>query len=305
MNTICYRRAILIGWILLGSAGAVGRAAARDVPAERGDGFATEWDRLDLSETHALWTQVLSDHVDEAGLVDYAAIGRDRRYREYLYRLAHTDPGGLPNDDAKRAFWINAYNAVAIRGVLETLPVDTAKWPTYSVEAVQVEGESFFRGLRFLVGGVRLSLDELEKALLLRDPAWFDKDPERYGRLAPRRPDPRVHFALVCCAKGCPPLRRWAFRGPALEEQLTEVTRSFASDGGRCRFDLDGRRLAVSMLLQWYGRDFVDQRFAPRAPSVVQFLARYVSDPTLAASLERDSWRLEYLLYDWALNLQP
>ena len=279
-------------------------AAARDVPVPADPAFANRWNKTDLGETHAMWSAVLSDRVDEVGLVDYAALRGDRRYREYLHRLAHTDPGGLANDNHKLAFWINAYNALAIQGVLETLPVDTQKWPTYSVLAVRIDGEDFFKGLRFVVAGRRYGLDEIEKAILLRAPAWFDKDPAGYGRLGPRTPDPRVHFALVCCAKGCPPLQRRAYRGGEIDRQLAEAARKFAADPARCRFDVGRKVLSVSQLLQWYAEDLTSERFAPHAESVAKFLARYVADPKVAASLGNDRWRIEYLPYDWTLNLR-
>ncbi|MHC4065939.1 MAG: DUF547 domain-containing protein [Planctomycetota bacterium] len=283
---------------------AVTAAAARDVSVPADAEFARQWNKTDLGETHALWTAAVSDHVDEAGLVDYDAIRSDRRFREYLYRLGHTDPGVLPGDAHKLAFWLNAYNALAIQGVLETLPVDTARWPAYSVLAVKVDGKGFFEGLQFLVGGRRYGLDEIEKAVLLHDPARIGKATDAYLRVGPRTPDPRIHFALVCCARGCPPLQRWAYRGEALDEQLTDVTRKFAADPARCRFNADRKVLSVSQLLEWYHRDLVNERFEPHAESVTKFLARYVSDSKLTSSLENDRWRIEYLPYDWALNLK-
>lgn len=288
----------------LGVAGTSPASFARDVPVPHDQSFSAQWDTRELSETHALWTAVLAEHVDEAGLVDYAAIGPDQRYREYLFRLAHTDPGGLPDDAHKLAFWINAYNALAIQGVLETLPADGKKWSSYSVLAVKLEGKGFFDGLRFQVGGRRYALDEIEKAVLLRYASAVGDRADHYGLVGPRIPDPRVHFALVCCAKGCPPLRRAAYLGQSIDAELGQVTRRFVADRSRCRVDSRRRVLHVSKLLEWYGGDLTKTSYHPHAESVPAFLGRYAAEPRLAESLSSGPWRIEYLDYDWALNLQ-
>ena len=130
----------------------VASVAARDVDVPKSGAFSPSWAEADFD--HTLWTEVLSEYVNDEGLVNYAAIGKDERYREYLHRLANTNPADLANGTARLAFWINAYNALAIQGVLETLPDDVQDWPTYSVLRVSVSGirekdKGFFAGLRF------------------------------------------------------------------------------------------------------------------------------------------------------------
>ncbi len=257
-----------------------------------------------------LWGVLLRSHVDDAGLVNYGALGEDARLHEHLKFLGNANPAGLANDKARLAFWINAYNALAIQGVLQTLPETQSEWPEYSVLDVKVpgvkqDGKAFFRGLRFAVGKRKYTLDEIEHEVLLQRSSWIAKDETFYRSVGVRTPDPRIHFALVCCAKGCPKLQREPYEASRVDSQLDDAIRRFARDHTRIRFDQDARVMHVSQLLDWYGKDLTDPRMSPYAGSVAKFLSRYVEDGGLMRSLAEDSWRTTYIEYDWKLNLQP
>lgn len=283
-------------------------AIARDVPVPTSSAFATEWDKTHFS--HSLFSQVLSAHVDDAGLVSYRRIGNDERFNEYLYRLAHTDPAGLASSDARLAYWLNAYNAFAIQGVLSTLPVDDSSWANYSVLRVTVPGakepgKGFFAGLKFLAGSKRYSLDEIEKAVLLGDSGAVGSQSGRYESVGPTTRDARIHFALVCASVGCPPLAREAYQGSTVDAQLDRRAKAFVRDKTRCRFDKTHKHLALSELFDWYAKDFSNRALRPHAESVLGFLAMHVSDAELRESLRTHRWRISYLPYEWRLNLQP
>lgn len=284
-----------------------GHAGALDVPLPDGSDFAPAWETVGFS--HDLWDRVLSDHVDDEGLVDYAALQENDPFREYIYRLANTNPAEVGGNTERLAFWINVYNALAIQGVLVTLPDDRSTWGAYSVLNVSVpgieeKGKGFFQGLRFVVGGRRLTLDEIEKAVMLQQPDWVARERRHYRSVGPKTPDPRVHFALVCAAKGCVKLRRGAYQGAALDTQLAEAVRRFVNDPTQARFDTKNRIMHVSRLLEWYGDDLTDPRYSPHGKSVAEFLSRYVDEGVLARSLGSQEWRTVYLEYDWQLNLR-
>lgn len=252
---------------------------------------------------------MLAAHVDDAGLVDYSAMAGDTRFREYLYRLAHTDPTGVGDGRARLAFWINAYNALVVQGVVATLPADRKAWYDYTVLSVEVagidaRGKGFFEGLRFVVGGRRYSLDEIEHAVLLQRPERMGADGAWYRSVGPSPPDVRIHFALVCAARGCPKLRREAYGARRIDEQLAAAVTRFVRDADRVRFDRRAHTMRVSELLAWYGDDLTNRRYSGHAGSVAAFLARYVDDPALARSLGTEVWRTEYLPYDWSLNVR-
>ena len=291
---------------------------AAGVPSARAVPFAVDvpppdiaspasWDKVYFS--HGLWDAVLSAHVDEQGLVDYSAVGRDDRFRQYLYRLAETDPAGLASAADRKAFWINAYNALAMYGALRVMPDDPQARAQYSVLSFVLpgfeKGKSFFAGQRFLVGGQRYSLDDIEKRVLLR--RWDGVATPRvqaYRAVAPEHGDPRIHFALVCCARGCPVLSGEAYVGGRVEQQLEQAARRFFNDSGRSRFDIGDRQWRVSQLLDWYQGDFTNQEFTPHAKSLAALAARYVDDTRVAGSLRSSNWRITYEPYDWRLNIQ-
>lgn len=267
----------------------------------------------EIEGEHALWTKVLADHVDDRGFVDYRGIGEDSRFRAYLEQLQSTSPATLADDAARKTFWINAYNAFVIAGVLSHLPEDPAGRASFNVlrlsppgepGASSEPGEYFFRRLKFLVSGRGYSLDEIEKGVLFHRPDWFEQDPEHYRISGIETPDPRIHFALVCAAKGCVKLRREAYERSRIEQQLNDAVLEYVGDEGQARFDRKRRMAELSKIVEWYADDFTSPHVAPRADSVAGFLARFVADAELARSLASETWTLRFSEYDWSLNSQ-
>ncbi len=249
--------------------------------------FAEHWDKSEFD--HRLWDNALRRHVSELGLVDYAKLRGDRDFREYVFRLSRTDAAGLADDRQRLAFWINAYNALTIRAVLDSLPADPRDWAGYRISEQQVGGKSIWKGLTFTVGGGEWTLDGIEHGILRK---------KRGLR------DPRIHVALVCAARGCPPLWNRAYDPKHVDRQLTQAMGRFVGDRRHCRIDLAARKIEINKVFDWYASDFTNPRFTPHAGSMPAFLAEYVSDPAQAKSLATGAWRIEYLEYDWRLNLR-
>jgi len=214
--------------------------------------------------------QVLLSHV-HAGWVDYPSVGTDQRFDRYLDLLDRIDPNRLLPAD-RLAFWVNAYNAFAIRGILDGLtPKPYVGWYRY------------FKSREYRIGGRRLTLSELE-----------------HGILRAQFHEPRIHMAIVCASRSCPALRASLYRGAQLDEQLDEAASAFINDSSRNRFDRRERIASLSMIFKWFEEDFVEA-----AGSVLAFVARYVNDSELARELTQPGYRLEYLEYDWSLNGVP
>jgi hypothetical protein len=221
--------------------------------------------------THQLWHQVL-EHSVTNGRVDYPAIQIEHRFADYLRQLDRVDPATLPTREEQLAFWINAYNAFAIRGILDgESPAPYVGWYYY------------FKVREYAVGGEVVTLYNLEQAILR---AQFN--------------EPRVHFAIVCASNSCPKLQSWAFEGPQLAQQLDQVAREFVNDPSRNRFDRQRKVAYLSRIFEWFEGDFVAS-----AGSVQKFVARYVLDPEVAQDLAADTYRIEFLEYDWSLNGIP
>lgn len=228
---------------------------------------------------HGAFSALLARHVRD-GLVDYDAFRDAPEFRRYLSRLAETDPSALPRRE-QLAFWINAYNA-------------------YTIAQINAHGErrsirNINRSLGFLktggawsepmatVGGTRYTLDQIE-----------------HERIRPVFREPRIHFALVCAALGCPPLRNEAFTAERLDEQLDDQARQFLlRSPSKNRVDVAGRRVELSPIFKWYGEDF-----APDARGLQRWLSRYWPPGPERALLEAGTARVSWTEYDWSLNRQ-
>jgi hypothetical protein len=236
-------------WILILAAGA---AAGR---AE--DGRAViDW---------AAWDSILRAHV-AVGVVDYDGIAHEPGFQGTVDAIADARLDG--SDRAERlAFLINAYNVLAVKGILDGHSPRTA-----------------FGKLRFfyrdssIVAGERISLNALER-----------------DRIRPLG-EPRIHAAIVCASTSCPPLRGEAYLPDRLDAQLDDNTRRFVDDPDKNRFDLDHNVAEISKIFKWFEEDF------EAAGGVRPFLARFVADPAVAAALRQGRLKIRYLDYDWSLN---
>jgi len=178
--------------------------------------------------------------------------------------FAEVEVGALTVPERK-AFYINLYNAGMLQVVFEHYPIASVK--EIGPNPFDVFKEDFIRQ-----GGRDLSLDEVEKGILLGD--YFD---------------PRIHFAVNCASESCPPLRPEPFSGSTLEAQLEEQTRAFANSERAARVDHEAERVAYSALFQWYADDF-------RGANPATYLNDYREDPL---PLDYD---IGWIEYDWSLN---
>jgi hypothetical protein len=220
-----------------------------------------------LPKEHSTWDALLKKYVNAQSLVDY------RKWKDagnpeldsYLKLLAQPWPGGGMTPNEEKAALINAYNALAVHWVLENYPVKSI-WRT---------GHPF-TAARQTVNGQQISLDQIEARL------------RALG-------DPRIHAALVCASRSCPPLRPEAYVANRIDQQLDDNTRAWLRSPSLNEFLPDSRRARVSPIFKWYAVDF--QR---AGGSVENFLARYA--PASKSDFLRRDFKIEYLPYDWGLN---
>ncbi len=221
--------------------------------------------------SHATFDVVLRAHVVD-GIVNYPGIAADSKFEAYLQDINHVDPNGLPTRRDRLAFWINAYNAFAIRGILD------------GYSPLTLFGRyRYFIGRAYQVGGQPINLYDLERKLLIPD---FR--------------EPRIHFAIVCASSSCPRLQPWVFTAGKLDEQLEQSALAFINDPTRNRFDRERKIVYLSMIFYWFEEDFVAQ-----AGSLINYVKRYVADPELARDLESKPYTVQFLEYDWQLNGPP
>ena len=219
------------------------------------------------SFSHQSFDRVLAENVKD-GVVDYPGIAKDARFAGYLKDIADFDPDQLPTVSARLAFWINAYNALAIQGILNGLSPET--W---------IGKYRYFKRAKYRVGGRDIDLYALEHDVILP-----------YG-------EPRAHFALVWASASCPKLATEAYIGEKLDMQLDRQAREFINDPTRNRFDPAQKTAHLSKIFDWFENEFKSEE-----GSVPAYVSQYVEDRELAQALKDGKWRVAYQNYDWGLN---
>jgi len=218
---------------------------------------------------NSIYAELLTKYVSN-GHVNYAGFKRDEaRLDQYLKVLEQVDPERLPREE-QFAFYINAYNVWTIKLILTGYP---------GVKSIKDLGsllQSPWKKEFVRINAKTLTLDDIEHTIL-----------------RPRYKDPRVHFAIVCASKSCPPLIAEPYLGAVLDAQLNRSTRDFLNTPAHYR--LDHNTFWVSSIFKWFAEDF--------NKDVVGFYANH-AEANLKNNLEanRDRIEVKYLDYDWSLN---
>lgn len=227
---------------------------------------------------HAVYDQLLQTYVNGDGMVNYAAwrhSATDRKsLQNYLVRLSQASPAVKASRTGQLAFWINAYNATTIEGILQVYPTSSIRNHT-----AKVAGYNLWKDLPLLVGGKPHSLDAMEHQIL-----------RKMG-------EPRIHFAIVCASIGCPRLLNEAYAPDRIEEQLAMNTRDFFSRSQNFRVDQSGV-MHVSSILDWFGEDF-----GPTQQAKFTALQHYLPEDAQRMAVNPRT-RLVFQDYDWSLNEQ-
>lgn len=222
---------------------------------------------------HAPFDKLLRRHVNVAGLVDYSGLAADAPALDAYIQALGQAPFAALGRNGKLALLLNAYNAFTLRLVLEHLPVDSIR----AIPAAQR-----WQAARWRVADGTYSLDQIENALI-----------------RPSFRDTRIHFALVCAALGCPPLRPEAYAAPRLEQQLEQQAEAVHADERWFRFDEAAGLVWLAQVYNWYASDFQQVH-----GSLLAAAAQY--SPALRRALEAGrSLQIRWLPYDWGLNSQP
>lgn len=226
---------------------------------------------------HGAFDTLLRRHVID-GRVDYDAFRDAPEFARYLTVLAVSDPTPWPRAE-QLAFWINAYNAYTIAQINAHGERQSIKNINTSFGFVKAGGA--WSEPMATVGGVRHTLDQIE-----------------HERIRPVFQEPRVHFALVCAARGCPPLRSEAFVAERLDAQLEDQARRFLLQSpSKNRVEAKAGTVFLSPILDWYGKDF-----APNQRGLLQWISRYWPAGPERTLLESGSARVRWTTYDWSLN---
>ncbi|PIK62350.1 hypothetical protein BSL78_00668 [Apostichopus japonicus] len=188
--------------------------------------------------------------LEDGHSVDYHRLKEGDLFKSYEMKavdLQHVDLTSLKENERK-AFFINIYNALTIHGL--------AKCPTLPRSVLDVE--KFWRSTGYIISGDEYSLDDIEHGVLRGNrphpssPELFFKDGDSRLQYVMSSLDPRVHFALVCGAKSCPPIS--VYSGTNIDSALDAATKSYL--GSEMTVDDEKEVISLPKLLQWYRTDF-------------------------------------------------
>ena len=206
----------------------------------------------------------LAKFVDENGNVNYGAIKRNPLELKALVHRYETFDASAATAPDREAFYLNAYNVFVISQVV-------AHYPAESVQKIP----GFFDKNLVTVAGEKMTLNDLE-AKKLREPFH----------------DPRVHFALVCGARGCPRLNRQAFVGNQVDAQLTVQARKVLQDPKFIRVNEAAKKVLISQIFKWY-----EPEFKASGKTGLAYINQFRDSKSIPAT-----YSVDYYAYDWMLN---
>ncbi|MCB0633819.1 MAG: DUF547 domain-containing protein [Saprospiraceae bacterium] len=211
---------------------------------------------------HSGWDALLQKYVSSTGKVNYKGFRTDKaKLQAYLDELsAHPVEAGWSRAE-KLAYWINAYNAFTIKLIVDNYPLksitDLHQGKPWDVKWIKL-------------GTTTYSLNQIENEII-----------------RPQFNEPRIHFAVNCAARSCPPLLNHAYTADKLDSQLTQQSKAFINNAQYNA--IQGKSVNLSKIFEWYAGDF---------GNLIAFLNKY-SETSIQGNA-----KVAYQDYDWALNEQ-
>jgi len=201
----------------------------------------------------------------------------------YLKALSNAKPDNF-NKKQKLALWINAYNAYTLKLISDFYPgiksiqdigskldpKDKKGKKQWDVDEYLINGKK----VEIKVAGKKYSLNDIEHKILRKD---FK--------------EARIHFAIVCASKGCPPLSNKAYKASNINSHLDKATKSFLNTKYYNYYDASKNILNLSAIFKWFKSDFKKS-----AGSQLKFLEKYLP------AIKGKKPTIKYLKYDWSLN---
>ncbi len=215
---------------------------------------------------HAAFNKLLSKHVSEEGFVDYKKFVNNSEFESYIEELSKVNLKGF-TDKEKLAFYINSYNALTIKNVLSSYPINSP---------MDVEG--FFKKNKFEIAGEQLTLDEIEHEII--------------GKIEPVL----MHFGLVCAAQSCPKLLTKVYHAENVYDQLKENAKLFLTDTTKNKIDRESKTLYLSEIFKWFQSTF-DKKYGTINKAAAVLSGQKNID-------EFDGYSIKYKKYNWKLNSQ-
>jgi hypothetical protein len=228
-----------------------------------------------FDQTHARYAAVLTNFVRN-GRVDYARLhAAPEGLDAYLNELASIKPEDFASwkRENRLALLLNLYNARTLRLIIDHYPIK-------SIRSIGALPGAAWRQLVVRFGGQVMTLDHLENDIIRAE----------YH-------EPRIHFALVCAALSCPPLRAEPYVGEQLNEQLDDQGKQFLGTAEMNRLDAAAQTLWLSPIFKWYKPDFTGV-----ASSLEEYVKPFLPAESRQALQRTSHVKVHFTEYDWNLN---
>lgn len=210
--------------------------------------------------SHQIWDELLQKYVSSTGKVNYAGMKKEKvKLQQYLDLLAANPVQNSWSRNKKMAYWINAYNAFTVKLIVDHYPVSSIT----KIHSGKPWSKKWIK-----LGSETYSLDQIENEIL-----------------RPRYKDARIHFAVNCAAKSCPPLLNKAWTAENLEANFEKQARNFINNSNYNK--IGEKKVQISKIFEWYAGDF---------DNIINYLNKY------AQITIKSNAKVTYLEYDWALN---
>jgi hypothetical protein len=222
--------------------------------------FFLNSEKVNAQFSHQVFDDLLKVHVSDDGKVNYPAFKKDiAKLDKYLSNLKANHPNRSWTKDQRLAYWINAYNAFTIKLILEHMPVKSI---------MDIHGGKAWDVEWIKLGNNTYSLNYIENKII-----------------RPVFNEPRIHFAVNCAARSCPPLLNEAYKADKLNAQLQQQTIAFIQNA---EFNsISPNALKLSKIFEWYAEDF---------GNITTFIDTYTR---LKVSSKA---KVSFQEYNWSLN---
>ena len=197
------------------------------------------------------------------GRVEYESLKFNSDSLNETLKMAAVMDISTLNLNQYKAFWINTYNLLVIKGILN-------EYPMKSVQDIK----GFFDNKSYLVAGQDMTLKFIEKNMLRKV-----------------MKDPLLNFVLVCAANGCPPLINRAYMPEYIDDQLTNQAKISINNPNFIRINEKNKTVEVSEIFDWYKDDFLDNN-----ARIIDFINKYRKDKI------DETFVVSFYKYDWGLN---
>ncbi len=246
---------------------------------------------------HSAYDILLEEFVDNSGLLQYQGLKSNvNALDRYLDRLEQVSPDSFQTwpENEQLAFWINAYNALMLKAVINQYPLvhggmtQRGRFPQNSIGQI----DSVWQRIWSPIMGKELTLNDIRNDIL----------PNRFE-------EPRLFTAIVCGSASCPKLQPWAYTGEELDTQLEEAAREFVTDPRRNRLNREKKTLYLSTIFKKYSAEFKTSPRAQQEPrqydktvrGAIEFVLRYL--PTAEAEfVKENNVEVEFLDKDQRLD---